>query len=56
MSILNFHEDERQNPENWISIGWMPIFEHELTKRPGLSYESDKARKIRLFLNISENI
>jgi hypothetical protein len=25
VSVLNLHEDERQKPENWITIGWMPI-------------------------------
>ncbi len=27
----------------------MPNYEHELTKRPGQGYESDKVRKLRLF-------
>ncbi len=49
MSVLNIHEDERQKPENWIPIGWIPSYEHELNKRPGQGHESDKARKIRLF-------
>ena len=49
MSVLNLHEDKRQKPENWIPIGWMPNYEHEITKRPIQGYESDKARKIRLF-------
>ena len=49
MSILNLHEDERQKPENWIPIGWMPNYDQELTTRPGKGYESDPARKIRLF-------
>ena len=50
MSILNLHEDERQKPENWIPIGWMPNYDKDLTSRPGQGYESDPARKIRLFL------
>ncbi len=49
MSVLNLHEDERQKPDNWIPIGWMPNYEHELTERPGQCYESEKAREIRLF-------
>jgi hypothetical protein len=49
VSVLNLHEDERQKPENWIPIGWMPNYDNDLTKRPGQGYESDQARKIRLF-------
>ncbi len=49
MSVLNLHEEERQKPENWIAVGWMPNNDHDLTKRLGQGYESDKARKIRLF-------
>jgi hypothetical protein len=49
VSILNLHEDERQKPENWIPIGWMPNYDKDLTKRPGRGYESDQARKVRLF-------
>ena len=51
VSILNLHEDERQKPENWIPIGWMPCFDDEKarTLRPGQGYESCNARKNRLF-------
>ncbi len=49
MSVLNLHEDERQNPENWIPISWMPNYDRDLTKRPGQGYESDQARKVCLF-------
>ncbi len=49
VSVLNLHEDERQKPENWIPIGWMPNYDKDLTKRPGKGYESDQARKVRLF-------
>ncbi len=49
MSVLNLHEDERLKPENWIPIGWMPNYDKDLTKRPGKGYESDQARKVRLF-------
>jgi hypothetical protein len=49
VSVLNLHEDERQKPKNWIPIGWMPNYDHDLTNRPGQGYESDKPRKIRLF-------
>jgi hypothetical protein len=49
MSILNLHENERQKPEKWIPMGWMPIYDDDLTKCPGQGYESDQARKIRLF-------
>ena len=45
------HEDERQKPENWIPIGWMPNYDKDLTKRPGKGYESDQARKVRLLSN-----
>ncbi len=48
MSVLNLHEDERQKPENWIPIGWMPNYDKDLTKRPGQGYESDQARNVRL--------
>ena len=50
MSVLNLHEEERQKPENWIPIGWMPVYDEKLaTKRPGKGYESHAARKARLF-------
>ena len=49
VSVLNLHEDERQKPENWIPVGWMPIFDEKQTRRPGQGYESDAARKARLF-------
>mmetsp|Transcript_55567 Transcript_55567/g.116269 ORF Transcript_55567/g.116269 Transcript_55567/m.116269 type:complete len:171 (-) Transcript_55567:944-1456(-) len=49
MSVLNLHEDERQKPENWIPIGWMPNYDKDLAKRPGQGYESNQARKVRLF-------
>ena len=49
VSVLNLHEDERQKPENWIPIGWMPNYDKDLTKRRGQGYESDQARKVRLF-------
>ena len=49
VSVLNLHEDERQKPENWIPIGWMPNYDKDLTKRSGKGYESDQARKVRLF-------
>jgi hypothetical protein len=51
VSVLNLHEDERQKPENWILIGWMPCFDDKKarTLRPGQGYESCNARKIRLF-------
>lgn len=49
VSILNLHEDERQKPENWIPIGWMPNYDKDLAKRPGQGYESNQARKVRLF-------
>ena len=49
VSVLNLHEDERQKPENWIPIGWMPNYDKDLAKRPGQGYESNQARKVRLF-------
>ncbi len=49
MSVLNLHEEERQKPENWIPIGWMPNYDNDVTKRPGQGYESDQTRKIWLF-------
>ena len=49
VSILNLHEDDRQRPENWIPIGWMPIYDETLSKRGGTGYEGNPARKARLF-------
>ena len=49
VSILNLHEDERQRPENWIPIGWMPVYDETLSKRRGTGFESNAARKARLF-------
>jgi hypothetical protein len=49
VSVLNLHEDERSKPQNWIPIGWMPIFDEKQSRRPGQGYESNAARKARLF-------
>jgi hypothetical protein len=49
VSVLNLHEDERQKPENWIPIGWMPIYDDKQSTRPTQGYEADPARKARLF-------
>ncbi len=50
MSVLNLHEDERQKPENWIPIGWIPTFDEKLaTLRPTRGYESSASRKARIF-------
>jgi hypothetical protein len=57
VSVLNLHEDERQKPENWIPVGWMPVFDDKLaTKRPGQRYESKAARKARLFHDCFRNL
>ena len=50
VSVLNLHKDERHKPEKWIPVGWMPIFDEKQTRCPGKGYESDAARKARLFL------
>ena len=49
MSVLNLLEDERLKPQNWIHIGWMPIYDDKQRKRPSQGYESNPARKARLF-------
>jgi hypothetical protein len=48
---LNADDDERQKPENWIVICWLPIYDDSKAKRlrPKRGYESIPARKIRLF-------
>ena len=51
VSLLNIHDDERQKPENWVPVGWIPIFDDKKTKglRPARGYESNPARKYRLY-------
>jgi hypothetical protein len=51
VTLLNIHDDERQKPENWIPVGWLPIFDDKKTKglRPGRGYECNAARKYRLY-------
>ena len=49
MSVLNLHEDERQKPQYWIPIGWMPIYDDKRSKCRNKGYESLAARKARLF-------
>ena len=50
MSVLNLHEDERQKPENWIPIGWIPTFDEKLaTLRQKQGFESSASRKARIF-------
>ena len=57
MSVLNLHEDERQKPENWIPIGWMPIYDDsKATLRPTQGYEANPARKTRLFHDCFRNL
>ena len=46
--VLNLHEDERAKAQNWIPIGWIPIFDEKQSRRPGQGYESNAARKARL--------
>ena len=48
VSLLNLTEEERSKPENWIPVGWIPVYNNELSKRPGKGYESDSARCHRL--------
>ena len=31
MTLLNIHDDERQKPENWIPVGWLPMFDDKKT-------------------------
>ncbi len=50
MSVLNLHEDERQKPENWIPIGWMPIYDDKRSKCKGKGYESLTARPGKAYL------
>jgi hypothetical protein len=51
VSLLNLHDDERQKPENWIVIGWLPIYDESKAKhlRPQKGYDSISARKYRLY-------
>jgi hypothetical protein len=56
VSVLNLHEDERQGPENWIPIGWIPVYYDKLRKRLGKGYESNAARKARLFHDCFRNL
>jgi len=56
VSVLNLHEDERQRPENWIPIGWIPVYDDKLTKRPAKGYQSNAARKARLFHDCFRNL
>jgi len=51
VSLLNLHDEERQKPENWIVIGWLPIYDDSKAKhlRPKRGFESIAARKYRLF-------
>ena len=48
---MNIDDDERQKPENWIVIGWLPIYDDSKAKRlrPERGYESIAARKCRSF-------
>ena len=48
VSLLNLTEEVRSKPENWIPVGWIPIYRNELSKRPSSGYESDSARYHRL--------
>ena len=50
VSVLNLHEDERQKPENWIPIGWMPNYDKDLTKRPGQGTNRTRLEKSACFM------
>ena len=47
-ALLNADDDERQKPENWIVIGWLPIYDDSKAKKLR-GYEIIPARKTRLF-------
>ena len=32
-ALLNADDDERQKPENWIVIGWLPIYDDSKAKK-----------------------
>ena len=55
VSLLNLTEEERSKPENWIPVGWIPIYDKELSKRPSSGYESDSARYNRLMHDCFRN-
>ncbi len=46
---MNLYEEERTKPNNWIPVGWLPVYEEKRDLRPGQGYESTPARKIRLY-------
>jgi len=36
-------------PENWLPVGWLPVYDPARSKRPGTGYEGHPARSVRLF-------
>jgi hypothetical protein len=48
VTLLNIHDDERQKPENWIPVGWLPIYDDKKTKglRPGRGYETTSVTRL----------
>jgi hypothetical protein len=47
--LLNLHEDERNKLENWVPVGWLPVYNDSRDKHPGIGYEATSARKLRLY-------
>jgi hypothetical protein len=47
--LLNLYEEERTKPNNWIPVGWLPVYDEKRDRRPAQGYESSPARKIRLY-------
>jgi hypothetical protein len=47
--LLNIHEDERMDSDNWIPLGWIPIIDETKSRRPTQGYQGSPARNTRLF-------
>jgi hypothetical protein len=47
--LLNIHEDERMDSDNWIPLGWIPIIDETKSRRPKQGNQGGPARNIRLF-------
>ncbi len=47
MCLLNLCEKERTEPNNWVPVGWLPVYDEKLDRRPAQGDESTPARKIR---------
>ncbi len=47
--LLNIHEDEQMDSDNWTPLGWIPIIDETKSRRPKQGYQDGPACSNSLF-------